>query len=480
MSSIRRKTQAMKHRSIASLPSQHAAYTYGARRMTMTTSLRNALSAGIAATSICLALGGCATSNTTLSDAPPIANPGSALSGRVYGGQQPISGASIQLYAAGSTGYGSAYPYSKGTSLLGDNVVTTDSGGNFNITGDYTCPSASTETYLEAIGGTSLVGQSANPNIIIMVALGPCGNLHTLSFITMNELTTVASVWALAPFMSSPANIGTTANNPNGLVNAFAAVNKLVNIQYGQLPGPALPAGATIPTTELNTLADILAYCINTSGGGTAGDGSNCGNLFANTHSAAGTAPSDTVTAALNIALNPSQNVGTLRSYADPTSPFQSVLTTLPAAWTVAIQYAPAGLSAPTGIAADQAGNIWLANSTSNSVTLLAPTGAPTATYASGQAGSGAIAIDLGGNAWVASKSSGSILKVTNAGVVSTYSGGGLSTTNAIAIDGTGNVWAAGTGTVLSGFSSSGTALSAGGYTGGGVSNAQSIAITPH
>jgi streptogramin lyase len=186
------------------------------------------------------------------------------------------------------------------------------------------------------------------------------------------------------------------------------------------------------------------------------------------------------VTAALNIALNPSQNVGTLRSYADPTSPFQSVLTTLPAAWTVAIQYAPAGLSAPTGIAADQAGNIWLANSTSNSVTLLAPTGAPTATYASGQAGSGAIAIDLGGNAWVASKSSGSILKVTNAGVVSTYSGGGLSTTNAIAIDGTGNVWAAGTGTVLSGFSSSGTALSAGGYTGGGVSNAQSIAITPH
>jgi hypothetical protein len=449
-------------------------------RINRRSTLQSTLSASLLATSFCLTLGGCATSTNPITSTPPITGQGSALSGKVYGGQQPITGATIKLYAAGSTGYGSAYPYTTGDSLLGNNVVTTDSSGNFNITGDYTCPASNPETYLEAIGGTSLSGQSANPNIIIMAALGPCSGLHTLNFITMNELTTVASVWALAPFIGTPANIGTSAANPNGLVNAFTSVNKLVDIQTGQLSGPALPAGATIPIAELNTLADILAYCVNTSGGGSAGDNTNCGNLFNSARSTTGVAPTDTITAALNIARNPAANVTTLRSYATPTSPFQSVLTVAPSAWTIAIQYAPAGLSGPTGIAADQAGNLWVTNATSNSVTLLDPTGTATVSYATGQSGSGAIAIDLNGNAWVAGKTSGSILEVSNAGTVSTYTGGGLTTTNAIAIDGSGNVWAAGSGTVLSGFSSNGTPLSATGYTGGGVSNAQSIAITPH
>jgi len=50
----------------------------------------------------------------------------------VHGGQQGVSGATIQLYAAGATGYGLA-----ATALL-TTTVTSHAAGSFNITGDYT------------------------------------------------------------------------------------------------------------------------------------------------------------------------------------------------------------------------------------------------------------------------------------------------------------------------------------------------------
>jgi len=439
---------------------------------------------GLACAVLCVALTGCAGGNsvaTTTTINPPVATPQSAsLFGRVIGGQQPINGAIIQLYAAGNIGYGSAYQYVTGTSLLGNHSVVTSGSGDFNITGDYTCPSSSTQVYIEAIGGVPIAGEAANPNIITLAALGPCGNLPSVSFITINELTTVASVWALAPFMTGPSNIGTSPTNSIGLSNAFASVNKLVNTIDGALGGPTLPAGASIPTTELDTLADIIASCINTAGGGTAGDGSACGNLFALAVSSTGTKPTDVVTAALNIAHNPTQNAAALNKLADATAPFQPILASAPTAWTVAIQYPSTGLSAPTGIAADQSGNLWVTNATSHSVTLLSPSGAVTATYASGQSGSGAIAIDLSGNAWVADNTSGSLLEIAPSGTTATTTGGGLSSsTNSLAIDGSGDVWAVGTGSHLSVFTSSGNPVSPTGYSGGGLSNGQTLAITP-
>jgi hypothetical protein len=437
------------------------------------------LSSLLAPATLALTLAGCAggssVSTTTTVNAPQTIS----ITGHVMGGQQPVNQATIQLYAAGNTGYGSAYPYTTGTSLLGSHVVTTSGGGDFNITGDYTCPSPTTQVYIESIGGIPIAGEAANPNIIALAALGPCGNLPSVSFITINELTTVASVWALAPFMTGPSNIGTTPTNSVGLTNAFASVNELVNTIDGALNGPSLPAGATIPTNELNTLADIIASCINTSGGGKAGDGTACGNLFALAVSSTGVKPTDVLTAALNIAHNPALNVTALNKLADPTGPFQPILSEAPSAWTIAIQYPAAGPSAPTGIAADQSGNLWVTNKSSHSVTLLSPTGAATGTYATGQSGNGAIAIDLEGNAWVAGNASGSLLEVTPTGATTTYTGGGLTTTNSIAIDGTGDVWATGTGSSLSLFNSSGTPISTIGYTGGGLTNGQSLAITP-
>jgi hypothetical protein len=428
---------------------------------------------------LCLALTGCGGGNSVSVTTTVTAPQAATLSGRVMGGQQPINGAIIQLYAAGNTGYGSTYPYTTGTSLLGSHSVVTSGSGDFNITGDYTCPSSSTQVYIEAIGGVPIAGEAANPNIITLAALGPCGNLPNVSFITINELTTVASVWALAPFMTGPSNIGTSSTNSIGLSNAFASVNKLVNTVDGALSGPALPTGAFIPTTELNTLADIIASCINTAGGGKAGDGSACGNLFALAVSSTGSKPTDVVTAALNIAHNPKQNAAALNKLADATGPFQPILASAPAAWTVAIQYPSTGLSAPTGIAADQSGNLWVTNANGHSVTLLSSAGAVTGTYAIGESGSGAIAIDLSGNAWVAASTSGSLLEIAPSGITTTTTGGGLSTTNSLAIDGSGDVWAVGEGSRLSEFTSSGNPVSSLGYSGGGLSNGQTLAITP-
>ncbi len=441
-------------------------------------SMHGGLTLLTASLALCIPLGGCGGDSSKLATALSGTPQTVSISGRVMSGQQPIGSASIQLYAAGSSGYGSAYLYPVGTSLLGNHVITTAGSGEFNISGDYNCPSSSTEVYIEAIGGVAIAGQAPNPNILMIAALGPCGSLPSLGSITINELTTVASVWALAPFMTGPTNVGTSPANSVGLRNAFAAVGKLVDPVEGALGGPALPPGASIPAAELNTLADIIASCIDTSGGGTAGDGSACGNLFALAVSSTGVPPADVVTAVLNIAHNPTRNVVGLNKLAGAAGPFQPILPAAPVAWTMAIQYAAAGLSAPTGIAADPSGNLWVTNAVGQSVTLLNASGAVTGTYAAGQVGSIAIAVDPSGDAWVAGTAPGSLLEVTPSGSFTNHAGDSLTMDNSLAIDGSGYIWASGAGSAVSVFNNSGAPITTMHDATSGLSSGQSLAIT--
>jgi hypothetical protein len=494
------------------LPStQHATPVYEFRRATMHSNSRSAIAIGFALSFFCVLLTGCGIVGSTALSITPPGTPGAHLQGQVYGGQQPIIGASIYLYAAGSTGYGSAYTYTTDPSLLGNHVVTTGAGGGFTITSDYTCPASNPEVYIEAVGGVPVSGQAVNNNIIMVVALGPCANLSSATYITINELTTVASVWALAPFMTGASNIGTSAVNTVGLKNAFATVNTLVNIQSGSINTTSVPPGATLPTAELNTLADILAACVNTPGGGVANDGlTACGTLFGNATPPGGTAPTDTMTAAMNMAHYPGQNVSKLASLATKTAPFQNIETSVPTDWTISVRYTGSGnLSAPTvpaGIAADQSGNIWITNlgtvnaagtayTTDPSLVELSPTG--TFVQAHVEAGYLGVAIDLNGNAW----SSFNYLDETTPGssgttTAFTYNSavkrGGLTAGNipSLAVDGSNNIWATSAdinaegdlvSSALAEFSNAGVAKSpSGGYTGGGLSSAVSVAITPH
>jgi len=253
---------------------------------------------------------------------PAATSASSGLKGKVLGGQQPITDSTIQLYAAGSIAYGS------GAQALLTTAVITDQNGNFTIpSGAYTCPANNPETYVVATGGDPGVG-SNNPAIALMAALGPCNGLSPTTNVFIDEVTTVASVWPLAPFMNYGAQVGTISTNQPGLSTAFANVNELVNIATGTSPGTSVPQGVTIPVAEINTLSNILASCVNSTGT------TACNALFTAAAPPGGTAATNTLDATLDIALNPTNNVGALFALATASAPFAPTLPSAPANWT--------------------------------------------------------------------------------------------------------------------------------------------------
>ncbi len=426
---------------------------------------------------------GCGIGNTSATSATIAAV---QLSGKLYGGQQPVAGAALQLYAAGSTGYGSA------AAALLKTAVTSGNDGSFTITSDYTCP-ANAQVYIVATGGNPGLSPATatNPNLAMMTGLGACSNLMPSTNIMINEMTTVASVWALSRFMSGYAAVGTSAGNATGLTNAFAVIPELVDPASGVTPGPALPGNAVLSTAELNTLADALAACVN-SAGGAAGDTTLCGQLFSatNTSGTNAGAPQDTIAAALSLARNPTLNPSTIFGLASSGAAFQPTLMTAPQNFTVAITYSGGGLNAPASIAPDAAGNVWAANAGNSTLTELGPTGAAISP-AGGFSGGGlnnpsALAIDNGGTVWVTNRSGNSVsLFSASTGsplAASPVSGGGLSSPVSVAIDEDGSAWIANAGNnSVSAINAAFTVLSpAGGYIGAGVNQPTAVAINSH
>ncbi|HEY4382814.1 MAG TPA: NHL repeat-containing protein [Acidobacteriaceae bacterium] len=422
-------------------------------------------------------MSGCGT-GVSSSASKPVVVTAARLQGVVMGGQQPVAGVTLQLYQAGTTGYGSA------ATALGVSVQTTDK-GNFDFP-SYTC-AAGSQVYLVGTGGhpTALL---TNNNLAMMVGLGTCGGTYLNNFIDMNELTTVATIWALQPFMTSATNIGTSPTNLAGLADAFAAINQVVTTANGTVPGPTLPAGATLPVDEINTLADLLVQCVN-SGGGVAGDSSNCGQLFNLAPDTAGTVfPTDTIMAAMNIAKSPGRNVASLLALRSGTPQFSPVLNvnSPPTDWTIGITYTGGGLNAPTSVATDASGAVWVTNSGNSSVTKLDNTGAAisgaSGFTAGGLSSPSAIAIDASGNAWVTNAGNNTVTELNPSGSAGTvYSGNGLSSPQSIAIDGFGNVWIANAGAnAVSAFTGGGSVLTGSPFSGAGVSApVVSVAVTP-
>ena len=251
-----------------------------------------------------------------------------AIRGNVHGGQQPVSNAQIQLWAVGTNGDGSA------SQPLLSPAASTDANGNFSITGDYSCPSSGSLVYLTATGGNpGLPNGGANNNLALMTALGPCGSLTSSTFVTINEVTTVGAVMALHPYMLSYSAVGSGSSDATALATAFGTAGEMVNVSSGTAGGPNIPAGYSVDTTLINTLADILANCVN-SAGGVSGDSSTCGKLFALT---GGAATKDTIAAGLYIANNPTSNVSALFQLLTPNEPFEPAYTFAPSSFAVSI-----------------------------------------------------------------------------------------------------------------------------------------------
>lgn len=285
--------------------------------------------------------------------------------GVVKGGVVPVSGATIQLYAVGSSDAGSATP------LIASPLLS-DSSGEFDLAGAYICPSADALVYVVATGGDPGTGQ-ANPQLNLMTVLGKCGDITATTNITINEVTTVAAVWSLAPFMHAADAVGASVNNDAALAASFSMATTLVNPATGTIPGANAPSDATLPVAEINTLADILASCVQ-SVGGTAGDGSVCGKLFDYTTPAGEAAPNNVITAALSLANNPAQHAADLFALLPSPPPFQPVLTSAPASFALPTTFPSGLLVAPTTVSFD---TVFLGDTSSKTITLTNQGSAP-------------------------------------------------------------------------------------------------------
>ncbi len=402
---------------------------------------RTAAVSALALSSLALVLTGC---GTGLSGADATGGSGSApvgktIHGRVHGGQNPVGYSTVQLYeiAAGSSTT-AAIPL--GTATL------TDTGGNFNITGLYTCDTNGMVYLLSYGGNPGLPGGNTvnNTAITLTAGLGSCATLQAnaaTTFINVNEVTTVATAYALAGYMSTYANAGypgyasSYPHSLTSLTNAFNTENILVSTNAGTANTSV--TGMTLPSDFINALADLMSACINSAGPTSTA----CSGIFAAATPSGGTAPTDVMTALLNIAHNPTLPIGAAYiNYAPTVPPFSTALVNLPNDMTMPIIYSGNGITVPYSVAIDASGDAWIANEGGNDVTEITPTG----TFPSGSTGytstsivgPQSIAIDNSGNIWLANTGANNVLKLNaSTGAVAGTITAGISGPVALAVD---------------------------------------------
>jgi len=305
----------------------------------------------VVALSLSLFFAGCSVGPT----ASTSVHPSVAVGGVVHGGQQPISGAHVYLFAANTTGTaGPGVAASAGNasvSLLNaasthnsDSLgayVLTDASGSFSITDDYSCV-PNTQVYIYALSGNPGVG--TNTAAGLLAVLGNCpasGNFLTATpFVSVNEVSTVVAAYSFAAFATDATHVSSSGSafDQTAIADAFANAANLADIASG-LAFTTTPFGnAIVPQSEINTLANILASCVNSAG--TISGPTNptaCYTLFnsAKSQGSTGTVPTETATAAIDIAHNPSADISDLFALPTAAAPFAPNLTTQPGNFTI-------------------------------------------------------------------------------------------------------------------------------------------------
>ena len=303
------------------------------------------------------------------------------LSGSTFGGEQPVVGATVTLWAVGTSGYGT------GATKIATATAPTSASGNFAF-GTITCPYSNTPTYLLSSGGNA--GGGTNQHIVLAAASGACGNLASAT-VNISEVSTAATAYALSHFFTTTVGGayatdlfgGTAAGSGTyntGLVNAdLYTVPALVDLTAASVQSARTnTTSGTLTTTrevaKLYTIANLLAACVNSSG--STATGTNCGTLFTNTSDGNGT-PADTLQAAVQMALFPYKNVSALFALQTATPPFAGGLGSTPHDWSLAISYTSTAfnlsvLSSSTylttsNIDIDATGNIWFPTNSATS-----------------------------------------------------------------------------------------------------------------
>ena len=416
-----------------------------------------------------LVLTGCEIGST----AAPTADAGLAIHGSVHGGQQPIVGAEVYLLAANTTGYGQPSVSKLSATSTGYSnslgaYVPTAADGSFTITGDYSC-TPNTQVYLYSLGGSQ--GGIANSAAGLLAALGNCpssGNFLTATpFIAVNEVSTVAAAYAFAGFATDATHVSSSGTPlaQIGIANAFANATNLAGISTGAALATTPAGNGTVPQSEINTLANILASCMNSNGAVTGPTNPTaCYTLFNSARAAgsSGTIPSDTATAAINIAHNPAANIAALYGLSTANPPFGSALGAQPNDFTISLSISTPGVLGLDALVIDGLGNAWFVNSGTGTAFLseYSNLGAPISPATGYVAAGGPLAVDASDNVWIIGSG---LFELNNSGSLISpstgYTGLPEQPTGSIAVDVSGNVWVSSFLYTISEFSSSGTLI---------------------
>lgn len=217
--------------------------------------------------------------------------------------------------------------------------------------------------YLIATGGR--VGARANPAIKLMLSMA---NPPPSGWVTINELTTAASVMSLVGLMGPPRAEELGPADPGDL----AMMSAFVSPETGRVQ-PLLSEGVN-SSALINTLADILSGCVRSD----SPDAPACGRLFAGTpdtglpflkSTSPPVLPTDTLMAMRNLVFYRTRSVNSAFDLVPVDPPYTPVLAHPPNAWMLSVNFARGGLKNPTEIAADPDRDaIWIANTGGDSV----------------------------------------------------------------------------------------------------------------
>jgi hypothetical protein len=331
------------------------------------------------------------------------------ITGQVLGAGAPIANSTVTLWAASA----------------GDpkQLAQTQTGadGRFSLEAPGTAGTDSS-LYPIATGGQPTLNKTGenNPAIAFIAVMGATPP----PTVTINEMTTIASVWTHNQFIDGTAIKG----HPLGLKIAAGNVPSFVDLQtggWGTTIQDPLNSGQTPTMANVATLADVLAACVTR----VTADG--CDKLFAAATPPTGTAPTDTLAAAQSIARYPWYQPERLfalldQLYAVPQGktmravPYMPYLSYPPSAWVLPLKFDGGGYRAGGKAMFDSEGNLWVGDNFTvgwqaqdtlwqGNATKFAPNGKPLSPITTGFAGGGmqggtfGAAVDAKDNAWLSS-----------------------------------------------------------------------------
>jgi hypothetical protein len=347
-----------------------------------------------------------------------VAEPSAAVSlnGQVLDGGAPVANSTVTLWAATA-----GVPRQLSQAKTGND-------GTFSLSA-VGVPAYDASLYLVAKGGKSAAdGAGAdNPAIALIAVVGS----NPPTKVTINEMTTVASVWTHNQFID-----GTTIKGlPLQLKIAAGNVPSFVDLAtggWGATIQDPLNSGQTTTMANFATLADALAGCVKRV------TPDACSKLYAAAQGPVGTPPTDTLAAAQAIAKYPwyqPERVFALLDtfYPVPTGrnlrpvPYMPYLQFAPSAWVLPLKFDGGGYRAGGKAMFDGEGNLWVGDNFTigwqasdalwqGHATKFDPNGKPLSPITTGFVGGGmeggtfGAAVDAKDNAWLTTYGSKAIV----------------------------------------------------------------------